>query len=94
MQRNIVIMGIIISTIATFAIFMGLTGEYIIGALGVLLIFISVPIAFIGLVLKSNKQQKVVSGRLCPKCGRQIPIDAVVCSYCQYVFTDTLRHEY
>jgi ribosomal protein L40E len=87
-------MGIILSFIAVFMIFMGMTYEYIIGALGVLLIFISVPIAFIGLILKSNKQQKVVSGRLCSKCGRKIPIDAVVCPYCQYVFTDALRHEY
>lgn len=24
--------------------------------------------------------------RYCPKCGRQIPFDAVVCPYCQYDF--------
>ncbi len=94
MQRNIVILGIILSSIAAFAIFIGVTGEYIIGALGVILIIISVPMTFIGLALKSEEQKKVVSGRLCPKCGHEIPIDAVVCPYCQYVFTDALRHEY
>ena len=87
-------MGIILSSIAAFVIFMGVIGEYIIGALGVLLIFISVPMILIGLVLKSEKQQKVVSGRRCPKCGREIPFDAVVCPYCQYVLTEILRHEY
>ena len=90
MQRNIVIMGIIISTIATFAIFMGLTGEYIIGALGVLLIIIGIPMALIGLVLKKEEP----SSRKCPKCGRVISFDAKVCPYCQYVLTDVLRHEY
>jgi hypothetical protein len=83
-----------LSSIAAFAIFIGLTGEYIISALGVLLIVISVPMTLIGLVLKREEQQKVVSGRLCPKCSHEIPIDAVVCPYCQYVFTDILRHEY
>ena len=24
--------------------------------------------------------------RHCPKCGRQIPFDAVICPYCQYDF--------
>jgi hypothetical protein len=82
-----------LSSIAAFAIVRGLTGEYIIGALGVLLIVISILITLIGLILK-REEQKVVSGRLCPKCGREIPIDAVVCPYCQYVFTDVLRHEF
>jgi hypothetical protein len=91
MRRNIVILGIILSSIAAFAIFMGLTGEYIIGALGVILIFMGISMALIGLVLRSNELPLT---RRCPKCGREIPFDAKVCPYCQYVLTDVLRHEY
>jgi len=90
MQRDIVIMGIILSSIAVFMIVIGVTVEYIIGALGVLLIFISIPMALIGLVLKKEEP----SSRKCPNCGRDIPFDAKVCSYCQHVLTDVLRHEY
>lgn len=32
------------------------------------------------------KEQKVLSSRKCPKCGREIPFDSVVCPYCQYDF--------
>jgi uncharacterized membrane protein len=95
MQRDIVIMGIILSSIAVFMIFIGVTVEYIIGALGVLLIFISIPLVLIGLVLKSNEQQKELPlTRKCLNCGRDIPFDAKVCPNCQYVLTDVLRHEY
>jgi len=87
-------MGIILSSIAALAIVMGVIGEYLIGALGVLLMSISVPIVIIGLVLKSEEQQKAVSGRRCPMCGHEIPFDARVCPNCQYVLTDVLRHEY
>jgi rubredoxin len=66
MQRDIVIMGIILSSIAVFMIFIGVTVEYIIGALGVILIFISIPMAIIGLVLKGNE---LSSTRRCPKCN-------------------------
>ncbi len=90
MQRDLVIMGIILSSIAVFMIFIGVTVEYIIGALGVLLIIIGIPMALIGLVLKKEEP----SSRKCPKCGRVIPFDAKVCPYCQYVLTDVLRHEY
>ena len=91
MRRNIVILGIIFSFIAIFAIFIGLTEEYIIGALGVILIIMGIPMVLIGLVLKSNELPPT---RKCPKCGREIPFDTKVCSYCQNVLTDVLRHEY
>ena len=94
MQRDIVIMGIILSSIAVFMIFIGVTVEYIIGALGVFLIFISIPMVLIGLVLKNNEQQKELLTRKCPNCNRDIPFDAKVCPYCQHVLTDVLRHEY
>jgi hypothetical protein len=70
---------------------MGLTGEYIIEALGVILIFMGIPMALIDLVLKNNE---LPSARSCIKCGREIPFNAKVCPYCQYVLTDVLRHEY
>ena len=91
MQRDIVIMGIVLSSIAVFMIFIGVMVEYIISALGVILIFIGIPMVIIGLVLKGNEFS---STRRCPKCGREIPFDAKVCPYCQHVLTDVLRHEY
>jgi len=35
---------------------------------------------------KFENEQKRSSARHCPKCGREIPFDAVVCPYCQYNF--------
>ena len=43
MQNDIVIMGIILSSIAVFIILIGVTVEYIIGVLGVLLICFNIP---------------------------------------------------
>jgi hypothetical protein len=86
-----VILGIISTFIAILSIFIGLIGEYIIGALGVVLIIMSIPILFVGLVKKGNELPLT---RKCPKCGRDIPLDTKVCSYCQNVLTDVLRHEY
>jgi hypothetical protein len=42
-------------------------------------------------VFLTQKQTKVevvesVSKRFCPKCGREIPFDSIVCPYCQYDF--------
>ena len=33
-----------------------------------------------------RKEQEVFSNRNCPKCGREIPFDSVVCPYCQHDF--------
>jgi hypothetical protein len=44
----------------------------------------------IGLIvlLKGREKQPQLSKpiRYCPKCGREIPFDAVFCPYCQYNF--------
>jgi hypothetical protein len=91
MRKNILIFGIILSFIAVFAIYIGLIRESTIGALGVILIIMGIPMILIVLFLKSNE---VPSIRRCPKCNREIPFDAKVCSHCQNVLTDVLRHEY
>ena len=91
MRRNIVILGIIVSSIAAFSTFIGLSGEYVIGALGVILIVMGIPMTLIGIVLKNDE---LSSTRRCPKCSHEISFDAKVCPYCQYVLTDVLRHEY
>ena len=53
----VVIAGIILSTIAVFMAFWGyVVEEYFVGALGILLLFVSVPLALIGLVLKSKEK--------------------------------------
>ena len=58
-----------------------------IGGFGIILLFVGIPLTLIGLVMKSKEQKKVVqSNRRCPKCGREIPFDAVVCPYCTYDF--------
>jgi len=57
MRRMVVIAGIILSTIAVFMAFWGyVVEEYFVGALGILLLFVSVPLALIGLVLKSKEK--------------------------------------
>jgi len=98
-QRNIVTIGIIVSTIAVFTFFVGVTAEDytlgVIGGLGFMLLFLGIPIAIIGAAMKSNDQKKVLSStRLCPKCGREIPFDAIICHYCQQVLNDVQRHEF
>jgi energy-coupling factor transporter transmembrane protein EcfT len=98
-QRNIFIIGIIVSIIAIFTLFVGVTAkDYaldVIGGLGFMLLFLGLPIAIIGAVMKSNDQKKVLpSTRMCPKCGREIPFDAIVCPYCQHVLNDVQRHEF
>jgi hypothetical protein len=98
-QRSIVIIGIIVSTIAIFTFFVGLIAEDyalgVIGGLGFMLLFLGIPIAIIGAVMKSNDQKEVLSStRMCPKCGREIPFDAIICQYCQQVLHDVQRHEF
>jgi hypothetical protein len=54
--------------------------------LGFILMFIGIPTAIIGLVLKSKEQKQISSDRHCPNCGRVIPIDARICPYCKKDF--------
>jgi hypothetical protein len=35
---------------------------------------------------KMENKQKASTGRHCPKCGREIPFDAMICPYCKYDF--------
>lgn len=56
----------------------------------ILLIFFIIGIL---VILKGKEKQPQPSPppstkpiRYCPKCGRQIPFDAIVCPYCQYDF--------
>ncbi len=35
---------------------------------------------------KFENEQKGSSARYCPKCGREIPLDVIVCPYCKYDF--------
>jgi len=110
MRRNIVILGIIISTIAVVMILIGIGGTIqaenalfanhlnsntyqqqvntyaTVGGFGIIFLIIGIPLTLIGLVLKSKEQKQISSTRRCPKCGREIPFDAVVCPYCQYDF--------
>jgi uncharacterized OB-fold protein len=43
-------------------------------------------LTLIGLVMKNKEQKNASTARSCPKCGRVIPFDAVICPYCQYDF--------
>jgi hypothetical protein len=61
----------------------------------VILIIIAI-VVFLGIILWRFSGKKRVeihtiekptkSGRFCPRCGREIPFDAVFCPYCQYDF--------
>lgn len=98
-QKNIFIVGIIVSTIAVFTLFVGVTAEdyalNVIGGLGFILLFFGLPMTIIGAVMKSNDHKKVLpSTRMCSKCGREIPFDALICPYCQHVLNDVQRHEF
>lgn len=55
-----------------------------IGRLGIILLFIGIPMAIIGGVLKSKKQKEIVLTFNCPKCGREISFETIVCPYCKY----------
>ncbi len=57
----------------------------LISNIGFFLLLIGVPLLIIGAVLKSKKQKKIVLTLNCPKCDREIPFDAKVCPYCQYM---------
>jgi hypothetical protein len=61
-----------------------LTVYVAIGFIGFILLFVGIPLAIVGAVMKSKKQKKIVLTLNCPKCGREIPFDAKVCTYCQY----------
>ena len=62
-----------------------------IGGIGLILLFIGIPMTIIGSVLKNREKVPIlhlVSNRLCPKCGREISFDVIVCPYCQHVLTN------
>lgn len=52
------------------------------GGLGFILLFVGIPVAIIGAVMKSKEQKTNTSERYCTSCGRSIPFDAKICPYC------------
>lgn len=49
---------------------------------GALLLFTGIGFTIFYSVKFNQKNSK----RFCPKCGRQIPFDSIICSYCKYDF--------
>ena len=66
------------------------------GKSGILWFFVILLLGLIGIIIwlvvrppiGGDPNQQAGSGRICPDCGRSIPMDARICPYCTKVFHD------
>ncbi|MBD3155631.1 MAG: hypothetical protein GF368_03165 [Candidatus Aenigmarchaeota archaeon] len=54
-----------------------------------LLILLGIILIAVGTTYNPLKEKVDNKDRYCPRCGRSIPFDAVVCPYCKYDFDNT-----
>jgi len=69
----------------------GGTGCFLMFVIGLIAFIIGIIVILKGREIQPQLQSQpstppVKPNRYCPKCGREIPFDAVFCPYCQYDF--------
>lgn len=76
--------GMVFSGLLTLIFFILAIIFMIIGPILIILGFIKEPKN----VTVTQNQQTIYSNRRCPKCGRIIPLDAVICPFCKHDFEE------
>jgi ribosomal protein S27AE len=77
-----------VTALGFILIVIGLLGIFI-SMISGLLILLGIILVAVGTTYNPLKEKVDNKDRYCPRCGRSIPFDAVVCPYCKYDFDNT-----